>query len=651
VIRLHPLVAIGALTLCLGPAGAFASVDRGGRGLHAHELGWLCLSVSDTRVAQISAFNKDAADLSIWVTKERFHVEREGDGPHGRICVPTIVRVGQAEIPDNTLIFEREVRVGEVVRSAAAELVLVPELATLAEATVAVRGLADQWTERDGVWTFQVASPVRFAERVTRGLSGDGDGPSPVEVFRSAAAMERFSEPCRPFVLTEAAVGNVGVFDRATGRVSPRGIEPFRLPQGEIVSRCQGLSADGTMIAVARRLGEGEGRHIGWFLLPRESGMAPKDDATRFTAEHPFGGYHVCRQPTWNSATIDEVRLAAAWELLANGEWLRLTGEHRDRGLIEPGTPVVLLDHRDGWALVRVTLDGVRRTLALPGRVIAMPSGPASEVRSLAGGLCQWPRGEWRALKAPSRPFRVAQDTPGSELSGNWLEIPEGSRVLVMCQGPRGCDPVYVGGAQVKETERVRLMRYGGYLLGIYERDLRERTTGTFDARVERPHYHPGDDGILRQAEPRWALGLGPGARLSFARQDDFAWAARVRLQELDPKLGFEGAIGVGGDGHGTFMELTGGVGVLLHRFEDAPIELRAAGLAKVDLRFAGGGGLGVDLIAKGQLRWVNDFAPVSFEIGVNVGFGGTFASGDEDGRSGVTFGMPLWLHVELIQF
>jgi len=192
------------------------------------------------------------------------------------------------------------------------------------------------------------------------------------------------------------------------------------------------------------------------------------------------------------------------------------------------------------------------------------------------------------------------------------------------------------------------LVRFAGQLLGVRQTDLREQVTGSFELRRERNSYWPGDDGVLKRPEPRWTLGVGPGARLSFVREDDFAWAVRTRLQELDDALGFEGAIGVGGDGHGTFMELTGGAGMLLYRIPDANLEFRGALLGKVDLRFGDGGGLGVDVIAKGQMRWVNDFAPVSLELGVNLGFGGTF--GDK-GTSGATFGLPMWLNVELVQF
>jgi|GEM_PF-1342608 len=610
-----------------------------------HELGWVCLSASDTRITQVSAFNKDAPSISVWVTKDRFHTELEGDGPQGRVCVPTIVKLGTEAVPDNTLVFERAVINGEVERPAMAELVLVPELETLAEATLRLTGTADQWVQRDGVWTFNASQVAVFPEKVVRGLPGQGEGPDPNQVFRGAAAIERFSEECQPFELVDDAIANVGVRERSSGLIAPRGVEPFRLKKGLVVSRCEGLSTDGTMVAIAERT---DRDRIAWFVVPRGTLMRPLEEKLRFTSEAPLGGYHVCRTPTWTSSLLEEVGLAAKWELLPNGQWRWLSGEHRDQGVLAPGMPVILLDHRDGWALVQVVMDGVPRILALPGRSVAVPSGPASEVRSLVGGLCQWPKGEWRAVAANTRAFRVAQDAPGAELAGLWVELPQGTRVLTLCQSREKCEPIRVGGAQVSETERVVLVRFAGQLLGVRESDLRDRVTGTFDLRRERVEYWPADKRVKKREPAAWALGLGPGGRLSFVRQDDFAWTAHVRLQDIRPDWGFEGSIGVGGDGHSTFMELIAGAGKLLYAVEDANLEFRGAVLGKLDLRFSDGGGLGVDVIAKGQMRWVNDFAPVSLEIGVNLGFGGTFG---DTGKSGVTFGMPLRLNVEVIAF
>ncbi|PKN57774.1 MAG: hypothetical protein CVU56_09250 [Deltaproteobacteria bacterium HGW-Deltaproteobacteria-14] len=646
----RPLLAFASLALLVSTLGATLAraatspFDRP-TAPTPHEVGWVCLSVTDTRITQVSSFNKDAPSLSVWVTHERFHVELEGDGPQGRICIPALVKVGTEDVPDNTLVFERVVVNGKVERPAMAELVLVPELETLAEATVRLTGTADQWVQAGGVWTFNASQVAVFPPKVVRGLPGQGEGPDPSQVFRGAAAIERFAEGCQPFELTSDAVGNLGVRDRTTGLVAPRGIEPFRLKQGTVVSRCEGLSTDGTMVALAERL---ERDQIGWFVVPRETEMRPLEDKLRFTADAPLGGYHVCRTPTWTSALLEEVELAAKWELLPSGEWRWLSGEHRDRGVLPPGMPVILLDHRDGWALVRVVIAGAPRILALPGRVVAVPSGPASEVRSLVGGLCQWPQGEWRAVAVNTRAFRVAQDAPGAELAGLWVELPQGTRVLSLCQASKGCDPIRVGGAQVSETERVVLVRFAGQLLGVRESDLRDRVTGRFDLRRERNAYWPGDKGVLQRRPTSWALGIGPGGRLSFVRQDDFAWTAHLRLQDISPGWGFEGGIGLGGDGHGTFMQLTAGAGQLLYAIEDAHLEFRGAVLGKLDLRFADGGGIGVDVIAKGQMRWVNDYAPVSLEIGVNLGFGGTFG---KDGKSGVTFGMPLSLNIELIEF
>lgn len=641
--RLLPLLAFG---LALGaPLTALAGSPAGPHVPRPHELGWVCINVSDTRLVQVSAFNKDAENLTAWVTSERIHVDLEGDGPGGRVCVPAVTKAGDEALPDNTLVFERELpgKEGEASRPSVAEVVLVPRLDTLAEATTRIVGTADQWKLAGGVWTFQANSGVTFAPKVVRGMPGEGDGPAPPEVFRAAFNMAHFEEPCRPMTLDADVVGNYGAMDSRLGKVVPRGVEPFRLKKGEVVSRCEGVSADGTMVAVARMVDD----ELVWFIIPRDAAMSPKGTMA-YTVDKPLGGYHVCRQPTWSTTILEETDLAGKYELLDNGKWLWLEGDNRDKTVLAPGTPATLVDHREGWALVQITLGGAPRVLALPGRAVAMPTGPASEVRSVQGGLCQWPAGEWRATSAPTQAFRVAQDTPGAELSGLWRELPIGTRVLVLCQTAKKCEPIYVGGAQSSETDRVLLARYAGYLLGVREKDLRERVTGGFETRAERPDLWQALHGVRRDSAPKWALGVGVGGRLSFVESDDFAWALRGRLQRLTDGWGFEGAIGAGVDGLGSFMEFTGGAGVLFTRIEGTNLELRGSALAKLDLRFEGGGGLGFDVIAKGQLRWVNDVAPVSLEVGVNVGFGGTFGA---KGKGHVTFGMPLWLNVELLSF
>ncbi len=145
-----------------------------GAGPKGHELGWLCVPVSDTRISQVAAFNRDARMLMVTVPKRRFYIEAATDGQGGRVCIPTIVRVGQVAIPDETLIFERTLHVGNVAQSSQAELVLTPEDPNLDEVTLDVVGLADQWTERDGVATFSVVTPVTFPARKLSAFIGEG---------------------------------------------------------------------------------------------------------------------------------------------------------------------------------------------------------------------------------------------------------------------------------------------------------------------------------------------------------------------------------------------------------------------------------------------------------------------------------------------
>jgi hypothetical protein len=630
-----------------------------------HELGWVCLTVSDTRVSQIAAFNRDARKVSVAVTKERFHVELAPAGtPGGRICVPTVIATGDEEIPENTLVFERRLNVGNVQRSAQMELVLTPEDAGLDEVTLTVVGLPHQWADREGTATFLVDGTVTFQPRPWRGFIGEGDGGAPSEVFVASAAALRFSEACAPASLVETTIGSYAVLE-PDGRVSARGVEPMRFEAGTRLSRCEGLASDERQIAVALPADlESDPQAVAWFLVPRQTRLelADPDDPTReytglrYQASQPLGGYHVCRQPAWTSALVEDVPLEGTWTLEA-GAWRTLTGKDR----VPRGTPAVLIDEREGWALVRVDHGGGTHTLAVPSKLVALPSGPKRDFFELPGAFCPIARGVWRATANAAQAFRTSQDTPGSELAGLWLEVPAGSYVLQLCQptattetarGPRdvACDPVQVGGAQGGPNERFVLVRYAGSVLAMRERDLRDRTTGAFTLRRDRPWFWQADAKVLRDARSPWTLGLDTGARLSFSNHDHFGWSAiRARVQRLNAGTpGFEGGLGLVVDGLGPLLEVTGGVQKLVHRFADVPVELRLGVLGRLDLRLADKGGLGFDVVGKAQLRWLNELAPVSLELGLNLGYGGTFGAG---GAGGVSFGLPIGVAVEVVDF
>ncbi len=639
-----------------------------------HELGWVCVNVSDVNIAQVSMFNRDSPRLSIWVPKARLFVERQGAGDGGRVCAPAVVRLGEDEIPADTLVFERTVVSGSLQKPATAELVLTPSSPQLAELTTELVGLPENWTQRDGTLTFQSPRPLAFQARVLRGMLGDGEGLPPSDVFRAVPAYLRFQEPCQPAELQEPVVGSAASYDPRTNSVSARGIEPYRLEAGTRLSRCEGLSLDTLMLAVARPATDNDDEsNATWLLISRNAklkmlspdgtGSADPEASAgiRFSPQRPLGGYHICRQPTWLASTLVEVPLAGTWELLPDGQWRQnFPGMAGATGFIAAGLEVTLIDYRETWALVRAMLDGTPRVVAVPASSVSMPAGPSQETLALDSGLCPVARGQWRALKQNAQTFRVSQDTPGAELAGLWLEVPQGSIVLQLCQdGPRdlgkrgpglpACEPIYVGGAQATETDRFALIRYAGTVLAVREADLRDRTTGEYQLRRERPWYYRADSSVLSEEDAGWAFSVGPGGRISFARSNDHAWTLTARIQRLTEKaLGFQGAFGVGGDGFSTFLSLNGGVSALLHRFEESPLELRAAVLGQLDLRVSRDGGLNFHVIGKAQLRWVNEFAPVSFEVGLNLGYGGTFGA---EGTGGVLFGMPISLLVELVQF
>ncbi len=635
-----------------------------------HELGWVCMSVTDTRITQVSAFNRDARKVSVTVPRARFFVEPAPAGQTGgRVCIPTVVGIGDDEAPDETLIFERRLNVGNVQRSAQMELVLTPEDPGLDEVTLTVVGLAHQWTERDGTATFSVDGTVAFAPRPFRGFLGEGDGMSPREVFVATAAALRFSETCAPASLVETTVGSYATFDTARGQVMARGVEPMRFEAGTRVSRCEGLSADPGQVAIALPADiEGDPQAVSWFLVSRQTrlDLADPDDPTRdhsgmrYQASAPLGGYHICRQPMWTSALVEDVKLEGLWALEA-GLWRQLTAAGAPVASLPRETPATLLDERDSWALIRVEHAGRAHVLAVPSKLVALPSGPTKDVLELAGGFCAVARGVWRGTANAAQAFRTSQDTPGAELAGLWLEVPAGTYVLQLCQtsanaeAPRGprdltCEPVYVGGAQGGPNERFVLVRYAGSVIAMRERDLRDRTTGAFTLRRERPWFWQADAKVLRDARSPWVLGLGTGARLSFANHDHFGWnAIRARVQRLtDGSPGFEGGVGLVLDGLGPLLELTGGVQMLAHRFTDVPVELRLGVLGRLDLRMSDDGGLGFDVIGKAQLRWLNAIAPVSFELGLNLGYGGTFGP---TGAGSLSFGMPVGVSVEVVDF
>ncbi|MBL8786136.1 MAG: hypothetical protein JNJ59_14655 [Deltaproteobacteria bacterium] len=672
---LAPRAAFAALALTVALAAATSA--RAGDPGRPHELGWLCLTVDDVAISQVSAFNRDAPSLSIWVPKSRFYIDKTGPGEAGRVCIPTVVRLGDVALPPETLVFERTVIAGQVQKPSIAEVVVTPEDNGKSEVTLELVGLAEQWTQREGTLTFQAPRPIAFPLRIPVGLPGDGDGPPPPEIFRQMPSVLRFDEPCEPVVLEEDVIASFGNFDTRTGKVSARGIEPYRLTAGTRVARCPGLSLDTLAVALARPAKPDDAEtSANWYLAPRDVKVKllapgdPKNDIAprRYLAARPLGGYHLCRQPTWTTTLLNDVPLAGTWELTAQGEWRQnLPGEPGSTGTLEGGQGVTLLDYRETWALVRakVGTDPAVRIIAAPAASVALPSGPTQdgakpgEAQELDGGLCPVARGQWRALKANAQSFRVSQDTPGSELVGLWVEIPMGTRLLQLCQdgatvggktapGVPACEPIRVGGAQAKENDRFVLVRYAGTYLAVREKDLREKMTGEFELRRERPWFHRGDT-IPGDTDHGWSITLGPGGRISFVRANDHAWSLTSRLEKLvDEGFGFQGSFGVGGDGFGTFITLGGGVSTLVHRFADEPLELRLAVLGELDLRVSDGGGLNFDVVGKAQLRWVNDIAPVTFEVGLNLGYGGTFGT---NGRGGFLFGLPLGVMVELVHF
>ncbi|MCC6621066.1 MAG: hypothetical protein IT385_07410 [Deltaproteobacteria bacterium] len=661
--QLHLTLPLLAATVAVAaPAARAADPAR------PHELGWLCVNVSDLNVTQVSGFNRDAPVLSITVGKGRLYTEPAASGgPGGRVCAPTVVRAGDGEAPAETLFFERGL--APQAKAAAIELVVVPDDPRLAEATVSVVAIPSGWSQREGTWTYQIPGPLTFAERPVRSLVGDGDGPPPDSLFPALLASQRFAEPCQPVALSQTAPANFGVYDPRLDRVTARGIEPLTIPAGTRVSRCEGLSLDPLMVAVARPADEGDtGAGAAWFLVPHDTPMgaiAGLEDV-RYTSAQPLGGYHVCRQPGWATATLEDIALGSHWELERGQGWRQMPLDPSESPLIPAGTAVELLDTREGWAVIEGRLPpgptARPRVIAVKASAVALPSGGGHAVLAVGGGLCPVARGQWRATKSNVQAFRVSQDTPGAELAGLWLELPIGTQVLQLCQDARStegisapktpaCSPVYVGGAQgsPQGADRFVLVRYAATWLGVREDALRERTTGEFALRAERPWFWRAGAPKVEDEPDGWVFSLGPGARLGFADADDHAWVLKSRLQRLtDDALGFEGGFGVGGDGLGTFIELTAGLGKLFYTFPDVPFELRGGVIAKLDFYTSGDQGLGFDVIAKAQLRWVNDTLPVNLELGLNLGYGGTFGP---SGEGHFRFGMPVSLVLELARF
>jgi len=651
------------VALCVASAPARAADPE-----RPHELGWLCVTVSDLGVTQVSGFNRDAPILSITVGKGRLYTEpATAGGRGGRVCAPTVVRAGDGDAPAETLFFEREPQ-GKT-RASTIEIVLTPDDPRLAEATVEVVAIPSGWTQREGTWTYQVPGAIAFGERPLRSLVGDGDGPPPDTLFPALLAAQRFAEPCQPVALAQAAPANFANFDPRLERVTARGIEPVTIPQGTRVSRCEGLSLDPLMVAVARPSDEADAASApSWFLVPRDSVMtaiAGLEDV-RYTAAQPLGGYHVCRQPGWTTSLLEDVTLGSHWELERGQGWRQMPLDASESPLVPAGTAVELLDTREGWAVIEGRFppgpSARPRIIAVKASAVALPSGGGHAVLAVGGGLCPVGRSQWRATKSNTQAFRVSQDTPGAELAGLWLELPIGTQVLQLCQDGRAadgltapknpaCSPAYVGGAQgsAHGGDRFVLVRYAATWLAVREDALRERTTGEFALRAERPWFWRAGAPKVEDPDDGWVFSLGPGARIGFVDKDDHAWVLKSRMQRVtDDDLDFEGGFGVGGDGLGTFIELTAGLGKLFYTFPDAPLELRGAVVTRLDFYTSGDQGLGFDVIAKAQLRWVNDTLPLSFELGINLGYGGTFGP---SGEGHFRFGMPVSLLLELARF
>jgi len=652
------------LVLLLGASSAHAAAPA-----RTNELGWLCFAVSDLDIEQISAFNRESPTLSIWVSKARLYTEPATDGGRGgRVCAPTVVALGEDDLPAETLVFERLLGTAPDAPRSHAEVVITPTDPALAEVTVEVESLPDSWRQRDGVWTYSHPNPIAFPERAVRSLVGEADGLPPDQAFPALAKTQTFQETCQPIELGEAAAASFGDWDARAGKVVARGIEPLTLAAGTRVSRCEGAALDTMMMAVAKPgddTKEADKSNTVWYLVARDTTfkVPAGQENVRYLVSNPIGGYHVCRQPTWTTAILEDVPLSNYWELVPGQGWQERTEFDRDK--IKGGTHVELLDQREGWAVIQgdlpVSGGGSKpRILAIKASAVALPSGGGNGVLQLGGGLCSTARGQWRASKSNTQAFKVSQETPGAELAGLWLELPMGTQVLQLCQdgsSPDGrsntrdpaCSPIYVGGAQGKEGDRFVLVRYAASYLAIREDDLRDRMTGEFALREQRPWPWRKKGTIVEDEPSGWVLGIGPGARIGFADKDDHAWVIRARMQRLtDEKLGFEGGFGVGGDGLGTFIELTAGLGKKLYQFPDVPIELRVGAGAKLDFYTSGDQGLGFDVIGKLQLRWVNDVAPVNLELGLNLGYGGTFGAA---GEGHFRFGMPFMAIIELARF
>lgn len=633
-----------------------------------HTVGWVCVQTPSEPVAAIALTNPDAYSGE----RRSLRDDLSTTHLHAHLCMPIVTRRGQAELPPAMGVFERDTYPSSIDLETDApeptkvELQVIPVDVERVPFVIRLDPVHGQWHPigRARADTFVVTTPPVFP--LARGTvipdepsPGDLRGEVPARLAANLEASRRFVEPCRAMTTTGPHTLMPAVISADDGLVDlpadPAVSRPVVLPDGAPLVLCTDTARDPAMLAIALPIDPAHlDRGARWFLLPdAQAHLVPARgfERTRTMRERPFGGYSICRQPTWRTSLHENLYLGRHPEFREDKGWFR--DGSADVTPIPEGTPVTALALAAGRALIQVTWPRHERTLFIRADTLTLPRDPGAPFTYplQPGDTCAHPRGEWRRLLAttPALPADSASSQPDP-----WAHLARGTKVLLLCDDGLGvsgaglesarCAPIYRGehrSAATGATVRRVLVRYAGHDLLVPEPALDHESLGTFIHREHRPEnwtFTP----IERERPSGWRFGLGTHGAIGLAS----GVTADARLTELDAGWTFDGAFGVGADAVGGVIQLTAGA---RRPFAQLAPDLEAfAGLAgRVDVYVTGGGGLGLELAGKVGLRFSNDLAPVLLEIGVSGGYGERF-----DGhRGGWRAGVDIGLGVELVRF
>lgn len=634
---------------------ALVSTDVGS----THEMGWVCVQTPGAAVAAIAI-----TDPTHYSGERRIERDRLSDTRLGHhLCAPVIVELGTDELPADAAVFERDAHPSPPdleqgpPEPSTVELQVIPADADLMPWVIRLDSAHGEWLsgpEGDAFVTtmatiFPLAKGPVFPQTTA---TPDPHGEVPRRLAKKLLAVRRFAEPCGPVIASSTLTLTPALASPDDGLVDPDpapGRKSLTVEPGTAMIHCRDTSRDPGLMAIAlpfdaKRLDRG----ARWFLLPQHEhffARAPGLERTQTTRAHPFGGYSVCHEPTWETWLYEDVD--------SHDEWRPDEGTFRRAApqILPRGTPVTALAFDAGLALVQVTDGDAERFLLVRESALALPrrrSAPLSYEVPLGTG-CARSRGEWRRLLATAGALPT---TPATNRSAPWVHLAAGTQVLMTCDDPghtiaserAPCSPV--PGAELRSmstgsTGKLVRVRYAGRDLLVHERTVYPESLGSFSQREDRPPLWLFTN-ALRETPGTARFYLGSHGTVGVAS----GVSADARIIDIDAGWTFDGALGAGADEVGGLLHVTAGA---RRPFAQLAPNLEAFGgvAGRVDVYVTHGGGLGLQVVGKLGLRYDNDLAPVLIELGVSAGYGDTF----DGGRGGWRAGLAMGLGVEVVRF